>query len=545
MKTILCCLLFVPMLIMAKHPDRLCSNNPSRNWWDVQQYNLQIDFGKLDGFIDGKCIISSLVKSQPSANMQIDLDHRLQIKKVVYKGRQLPFQRKGDAYYIQGSFGNELKVGNQFAVEISYAGRPAKAKMPPWTGGFVLKEDPNGSKWMSVACQTEGASIWFPCKNFQGDEAERVIETYIVPEPYLAIGNGRLKVAGGGVHQQGKSTIYTWETQNPINTYDITFYIGNYKHWRDTITGEKGPLTLDFYALTAHEKEAKSQFKEVETTIRCFETKFGPYPFYEDGYKIVEAPFLGMEHQSAIAYGNRFLPGYQGYDISETGNGLLFDYIIVHESAHEWFGNNVTAFDRADNWLHEGFASYAETIYLDERFGKEAANSYQAGKKRLIKNVRAIQGRLDICDAGTTDQYYKAAQIIHMIRCIMHNDSLFFSMLREINSHFFHQLVSSKQVEQLISHFSGIDFSAFFDQYLRNIGLPVLEIRNDRHGMLTYRYTHCVPGFDMPLDITIGGSVVRINPITTWKTDTLKVNAMQVGENNNYLVHMKWVDAEK
>lgn len=544
MKQLLLLLLFVSNFALADDGLRQCGNHAARSWWDVQQYDLTVDFKDLKGKIAGRCSIISKVVSTPTDTLQLDLDEHLFISEISMDAKKLRFTRQGSVCLVFYSFSDLLLKNETFEIQVYYEGQPPIAKNPPWEGGFILKKDAKKRPWMSVACQTEGASIWFPCKNYQGDEAKQVIERYIVPDNVIAIGNGRLTEQDLATFERKKTKVYTWVTKNPVNTYNIAFYIGHYSHWTDTLKGKKGNLTMDYYTLTQNQSRAKAHFQQTKTMMTCFEEKLGPYPFYEDGYKLVEAPFLGMEHQSAIAYGNGYQMGYEGYDISESGVGLLFDYIIIHESAHEWFGNSISAADKADNWIHEGFASYAETIYIECMFGKEKAFRYQLGKKRQINNSNILQGPYNSCDSSINDQYFKAAQVVHMLRILFNNDPLFWSILRAVNTHFYHQLTDSRVFEQYITQLAGLDLTKFFDQYVRNKEIPVLEVRNNAAGYLEYRYTNCIQGFEMPLDVQINAQPYRIYPGTDWRIGSEKLDCNIVQESSDFLIKIVHTHAE-
>ena len=520
--------------------ENLCENNPARAWWDVIRYDLEIDFGNLDGYIQGKCLMQAVVISKAIDSMQIDLNMPMEITQVMLQNEKLDYARNGNYYMVYGNFPGKLGLNDTLRLDISFKGKPVIAKNPPWNGGFVLSKSTH-QKWLGVTCQSEGGSLWFPCKNIQSDEAEFVSETYKVPASVKAIGNGRLEKE---TKEKGAKT-FKWVTKNPINTYNITFYIGDYRHFSDTVQGLQGRLTMDFYILRENLQKAIRHFGAVRQMIACFEEKLGPYPFYEDGYKIVEAPYFGMEHQSAIAYGNKYKKGYEGEDISGTGVGLLFDYIIVHESGHEWFGNSITAADKADNWIHEGFTSYTETIFAECLFGKDKAFQYQTGKRKLIRNTNPVQGKYLTCGDENTDIYNKGAQIVHMIRMLIKNDSSFWNLMRVLNRDFYHKIVYSADIENSISKQTGIDLSKFFDQYLRHTEIPVLEVRNDEEGMLECRYSHCIEGFDMPLDILIKDQPKRVFANTKWSSTGMKVNIRLISKSMDFLVSVKFPEEGK
>ena len=364
---------------------------------------------------------------------------------------------------------------------------------------------------MSVACQGLGASVWYPCKDHQSDEPDRGATISItVADTLVAVANGRLISTSS---KNGLST-YTWGVVNPINNYNIIPYIGKYVHWQEVFPGEKGNLNCDYWVLDYELDQAKLQFQQVSKMLKCFEHWFGPYPFYEDGYKLVQSPHLGMEHQSAVAYGNKFENGYLGKDLSQTGWGLKWDFIIVHESGHEWFGNNITTKDLADMWVHEGFTNYSETIFTTCEFGVEAGNDYVVGTRKRTRNDRPIIAAYGVNDEGSGDMYYKGGNLLHTVRQVINNDEKFRLMLREINSKFYHQTVTSQQIESFISSYSGIDFSKTFDQYLRDIKIPELEYKIEKN-ILSFRWTNCIPGFDLPLKIQAGGEH-WIHPTEKW-----------------------------
>jgi aminopeptidase N len=394
---------------------------------------------------------------------------------------------------------------------------------------------------MSVACQGLGASVWYPCKDHQSDEPDNGASLSITAaDTLVAVGNGRLVEKKPAPNN---SLTWTWKVKNPINNYNIIPYIGKYVHFDDHYSGEnKRNLSLDYWVLDYNLSKAKKQFTQVKSMLKCFEYWFGPYPFYEDGYKLVESPHLGMEHQSAVAYGNKYANGYLGTDLSHTGWGLKWDYIIVHESGHEWFANSITTKDIADMWVHEGFTDYAETLYTECLFGKKAADEYCQGLRENIDNDIPIIGHYGVNQEGSGDMYYKGANMIHTIRQVINDDVLFRNILRGLNKTFYHQAVTSKQVEEYISKKSGKDLSKIFDQYLRTINIPVLEYKISKNK-IDFRWTNCVDGFNMPLKINTGKSQL-INPTTDWQS--LKLSTTHDGEtfsvDKNFYINTKKVN---
>jgi len=517
-----------------------CNNNAARSWWDVRHYDLDLKIDTGTGYIEGRVKILACRIGAAGNTLQIDLKEPLDLKQVsVEIGDHtlwsLTTEKKGTHYLLQADWNKITEKDSLFTIVAEYAGLPQIAKQAPWDGGLVLDRDDNGHRWIGIACQGDGASTWFPCKDFQGDEPDNGMRlSMVAPASLQVIGNGRL--LPGNERRSDGNLRQTWEVCNPINNYDITFYIGDYVHWTDTFNGVKGPLTLDYYVLRNNEASARRQFAAVKGMLACFEAKIGAYPFYEDGYKLVEAPYLGMEHQSAVAYGNGYKMGYKGIDRSKTGVGLLFDFIIVHESGHEWFGNSITTADKADTWVHEGFTTYTETIYAECLLGRDSAFLYQQGKAGNIKNDRPVQGAADACDEGSGDHYDKAAFMIHMIRQIMDNDTAFFGMLKEMNRRFYHKIVTGKAIEAFINEYSGQDLGRLFDQYLRESSLPVFEWRIEK-GRLWCRWTQCVPGFDMPLRVKINGRETWLKPQTGWKS--FPVKGSRLVADKNFLVTVK------
>jgi aminopeptidase N len=412
------------------------------------------------------------------------------------------------------------------------------AQNAPWDGGLVFKKDSLGKPWVATACEGVGASIWWPNKDHLSDEVDSMLISISVPKGLKDVSNGRLRKE---VPQKDGYTRFDWFVANPINNYDVVANIGDYTHFSDSYMGEKGKLTMDYWVLPASLEKAKKQFgANARPMLKAFEHWFGPYPFYEDGYKLVETPHLGMEHQSATAYGNHFLNGYLGYDMSGTGWGLKWDYIIVHESGHEWFANNITTNDIADMWIHEGITDYSETLFVQCKSGKEAANAYTQGLRKTIRNDKPIIGIYGVNQEGSGDMYNKGNNIMHMVRQIIDNDSMFRNILRGLNETFYHKTVDSKDVENYIIKRSGKDLSKLFDQYLRTTQIPTLEYKIQGEK-LSYRWTNCIDGFNMP--VKLAGSDQWINPGADWKETTLTA-AMKDNfrVDNNFYVTAKKVE---
>lgn len=518
--------LFAQDIPSFTHADTLRgSNGPGRNWWDVMHYDITVEPDYDSRQIKGQSIMVARFKEDiKTAEAQIDLQEPMKLIHVWVDNEPAGFRRDGNAYFV--SFPAEAK-NTLHTIRCEFQGEPRQAVRAPWDGGWIWTRDKSGNPWMTVACQGLGASVWYPCKDIQSDEPDSgAILRVIVPDSLKAIGNGRLvsttQVSNG-------KTRYDWEVKNPINNYNIIPYIGKYEHIHDSYAGEKGPLDLDYWVMPYNKEKAVKQFQEVGRMLKAFEYWFGPYPFYEDGYKLVETPHLGMEHQSAIAYGNGFRNGYLGRDLSATGWGLKWDFIIVHESGHEWYANNITTADIADMWVHEGFTNYSETLFTGYYYGEKAATDYVAGIRANVSNDVPIIGPYGVNREGSGDMYYKAGNMIHYIRQVMNNDEAFRMMLRKMNQVFYHQVVTSSQVEEFISRESGIRFNKLFDQYLRTTGIPVLAYEKRKH-YIRYRWQNVVPGFDMPVKIMLGDDKTSswIYPVEKWKKLHLKKNQRQV-----------------
>ncbi|HET9056847.1 MAG TPA: M1 family metallopeptidase [Chitinophagaceae bacterium] len=474
-----------------------------RAWWDVTHYTIDVKPDINAKTISGKNSIDFRIINT-GKKMQIDLQEPMQIDKVEYQNQELKYEREGNVYWLY--FPVNLKVNSSQSITIYFSGKPMEAKRPPWAGGWIWKQDCNNNPFVSVACQGLGASVWYPCKDHQSDEPDFGATLNItVPDTLVAVGNGKLTAT---IKNNDGTTTYTWNVTQPINNYNIIPYIGKYINWTEVYNGEKGKLEVSYWFLACDEAKAKQHIPGgTDSTLKALEYWFGPYPFYEDGYKLVQSPHLGMEHQSAVAYGNKFLYGYLGRDLSGSGWGLRWDYITVHESGHEWFGNNITSKDIADMWIHEGITDYCETLYTDFYFGKKAGDEYVQGQRWGIGNNNPIIGSYGVNKEGSGDMYPKGANLMHTIRSIIDNDSLFRKILRGLNQKFYHKTVTSQDVENYIAVKGGVGLTKVFDQYLRTTQIPVLEyFTSEEKGkiILNYRWTNCIEGFNMPIKLPAG-----------------------------------------
>ena len=488
------------------------SITPERAWWNLLKYDLRVtpDYDKKS--LTGENAITFQATADGQI-MQIDLQEPMTLLAARWGKKPLTFVREGNVFHLR--WPKVIKAGSVETVNLKFTGVPRVAVKPPWDGGWIWTKDKEGRPWMSVADEGLGASVWFPCKDHLYDEPDSgVVMSITVADSLVAIGNGRLREK----HANGNgTTTWTWAVVTPINSYDIIPYIGKYVNWSEKYKGLKGTLDCNFWVLDYNLEKARPQFKQVDTMLDAFEYWMGPYPFYEDGYKLVEAPHLGMEHQSNVAYGNHFENGYLGHDLSGTGWGLKWDYIIVHESGHEWFGNSITDKDAADMWIHEGFTDYSETLFTTYMYGVEAGNDYCIGIRKNISNDDPIIGTYDVNKEGSGDMYFKGANMLHMIRQIV-GDSAYRGMMHGLSSTFYHQTVTTQQIEGYMSHYAGKDFSTIFDQYLRTTQIPVLTYQTNG-DMISYRWTNCVKGFNMPIKVYAGGLPEQwITPTEDWQT---------------------------
>ncbi len=500
-----------------------------RSWWDLKYYKLEVTVNPKTKSIHGKNTIHYEVL-EANTRMQIDLQIPMQLTKATQRGKFLKIDHDGNAHYIH--LESPQVKSSVDSITLHFEGRPKEAVRPPWDGGFTWTKDQNGNDFIATACQGVGASVWWPNKDHMYDEVDSMKIRVNAPKHLMAVSNGRLI----NISKHDSTATYTWVVSNPINNYGVNINIGDYVNFSEIYEGEKGNLDMNYYVLKPHLEKAKKQFLEAPKMMKAFEYWLGPYPFYEDSYKLVEVPYLGMEHQSSVTYGNQFKNGYLGRDLSGTGWGLKFDFIIVHESGHEWFANNITNKDIADMWIHEGFTAYAENLFLDYYYGKEAASAYVIGTRKRIQNDRPLIGDYDVNNEGSLDMYYKGANMIHMLRQLTKNDEKWRQILRKMNTEFYHQTVSSSQIESFLSKEIGWNLKFFFNQYLRDVRIPVLEYRIDG-GKLNYRWNNVVSGFDMPVELMNKKKSLWLYPTESWQTTTIALSKIVI--DSDYYVNLK------
>lgn len=485
--------------------------NPMRTCIDVKQYEITVKVEPDKKYISGHNDITFLTKSD-FQRLQLDFSWEMKIDSIVYGNMPLRYHRDSNATFVD--FGFKVKKNQLRRLKVYFSGNPHVAQRAPWDGGFVWKHDASGNDWVGMACEGIGASIWLPCKDHWSDEADSVKMHLIVPEHLTGVSNGRLVKehdAGNGFRQ------FDWRTTSTINNYNISINIGRYAHIHDEYTAHftaiEKPLTLDYYVLEYNKEKALSHFEQVKRMMECYEKFFGPYPFWEDGYKLVETPYWGMEHQSCVAYGNNY-----------ENNRYNFDFIIIHETAHEWFGNSITASDPADMWIHESFTTYAESVFVEYTQGKETAVQYLKDQKRNIESKEPMIGPYHVYYHGRTDNdiYYKGSWMLHTLRHVVDNDSLWFATLKSFSTHFKKQVVNTPQVTGFLSLKIGKNLMPFFNQYLYKSTLPVFEYQIKRRDEdlleIKYRWSNIVKGFEMPVKVTMTKEMYEtVTPIRAWQ----------------------------
>jgi aminopeptidase N len=520
-------LLATPIVLAAQNPDTgqpfshadtlRGTNGPGRAWWDVSFYDLHVRVNPADSTVGGWNGITYRVLSVPAPReMQIDLQVPMSLDSAKQDGRKLVMRRDSNAFFV--TLQAQQRAGDTKSITVWWHGKPKVARRPPWDGGYTWTRDSSGATWIATTDEGLGASVWWPVKDILSDEPDSQRIAVTVPSDMMDVSNGRLR---NTTRNADGTTTYEWFVVSPINTYNVEVNAGHYAHFADTIAGESGRLTMDFYPLAQFEAAARRQWQQAKPMMECFEHWFGPYPWYEDGYKLIETPHLGMEHQSGVAYGNHYLNGYLGRDLSGTGLGLQWDFIIVHESAHEWWGNSISAADHADMWVHESFANYAEGIYTECRMGKAAGAAYMIGARRGIRNDRPIIPTFGVNASGSGDMYPKGGNMLHTIRSIIDDDAKWRGILRGLQQTFRHQAIAGQQLRDYVSREAGIDLSKVFQQYLETTRIPEFEYRVEG-STLSYRWTKVVPGFDMPLKVSIPDMGTRVlRPTEAWQTMAL------------------------
>jgi len=513
------------------HQDSLRGSiTPERAWWDLNYYHLDIAVNPKTKSIKGKNTIRYTIL-EPNQTLQIDLQAPMKLTKAVQDGEELVVLKDGNAHFINLKK-PQIKINAQEEIQIYYEGKPRVAVRAPWDGGISWKKDNNGNDFIASSCQGLGAIVWWPNKDHMYDEVDSMKISVNVPKHLMNISNGRLQSTE---EQNNGTTTYNWVVTNPINNYGVNINIGDYVHFSEVYEGEKGPLDMEYYVLRDNLEKAKKQFKDAPKMMKAFEYWFGPYPFYEDSFKLVEVHYLGMEHQSSVTYGNQYKQGYLGRDLSRTGWGLKFDFIIIHESGHEWFANNITYKDAADMWIHEGFTAYSENLFLDYHYGSEASADYVIGTRANIQNDKPIIGTYNVNSEGSSDMYYKGANMLHTLRQLVNDDEKWRQLLRGLNKTFYHQIVTTQEIENYISEFLELNLTAFFNQYLRDIRIPNFEYYIENNE-LNYRWNNVVKNFEMPIEIEINNDNLWLYPNAAWQKTKIKTSEISI-DRDYYITH--------
>jgi len=491
-----------------------------RNCYDVHYYSLHLRVLPEEKAIEGYNDIYFKV-TKASNTMQVDLFEHMKLDSIIWNNTRLTYTRDFDAVFV--TFPEDLTVGKLEQVRVYYHGNPIVAKRAPWDGGFVWAKDEKNTDWIGVACQGMGASSWWPNKDHQSEEPDSMRISCAVPDNLLCIANGNLERSYADTKKGFKR--FDWLVTYPINNYNVSLNIGDYAHFDDVYVSEGDTLALDYYVLSYNLEKAKEQFKQVKPMLSCFERFFGKYPFWDDGYALVETPYLGMEHQSAIAYGNNYKTGYNGSDFSRIG--LEFDYIIIHETGHEWWGNSITTADIADMWIHEGFCTYSEALYVECLHGYDVAMDYVNAKKDWVSNEKPIIGVYGLNKEGSGDMYNKGMLVLNTLRHTIADDDLWFDIVLGITQDFKNSIVTHDIIVEYINKKTGKDFTPFFDQYMRHGSLPVLEYKIKQKGRkgikLSYRWKTAVKDFEMPMQYKdASGNYQTLQPSTAWQSTFVK-----------------------
>ena len=509
--------------------DSICAQNFSRKdslrgnltslrtCYDVVFYDLFLNIDENSKSLVGSSNSIHFHAKENFNKIQIDLAQNMQINKIEFLNEDLIFERDFDAVYIY--FPMQIKKNEFHKIKVYYEGQPKIAKNPPWDGGFSWKQDENNNPWISVSCQGIGASTWWPCKDHQSDEPDSMQITGVVRSSLQFISNGNLRNQKEYFSEVLNSNIIesSWFVSYPINNYNVTLYIGDYVHFSDIYVKNKDTLMLDYFVLKNNLIKAKNHFKQVKPMLKCFENYFGKYPYWNDGYALVEAPYLGMEHQSAIAYGNNYLAGYRG-NISYI-DSLKFDFIILHETGHEWWGNSITTNDIADMWVHEGFCTYAEVLYVECMYGYDKMLSYVNNQKKHVKNDRPIIGKYNLNFKGSSDMYSKGSLMLHTLRNVINNDSSWFKLIKNISIDFRDKNIDGSEIIQYINDRTELDLTKFFRQYLNHRQIPTFEYKLQKHGAhytLLYKWK-AIDGFNMPIKINYGTKNKILFPTSLWQ----------------------------
>jgi len=485
---------------------------------DLLSYHLDIRVDPDKQIISGKNSIRFKML-QDGTRIQLDLHSALGVDKILFGTTQLRYVRDSGAVFVD--FPETLHAGQEYTIDFYYSGHPLTTAR---FGGFTFGKDPAGRPWIYTACEDIGASDWWPNKDQWRDEVENMQISVAIPNGLVDVSNGKFL---GKTDLGDGYTRWDWLVQYPINNYDVALNIGNYVHFSD----QSGDLPLDFYVLPEDLEKAKRQFAQAKGMIEAYEHYFGEYPFKKDGYKLVEVPYAGMEHQSAVAYGNHFTNGYLGRDWTGVGVSPKFDFIIIHESGHEWFGNAVSAADRSDMWIHEGWTTYLEVLYVEYTFGHEDAQKYVNGYKAKVQNREPIIAERGVAATPPQDMYFKGALFLNTLRSVINDDARWWALIHDFYQHFKYQNIMTEDVVAYFNQQTQLYLTPLFDQYLRHTAIPTLELKfNEADGTVDYRWQADEPDFAMPIRVGKKTDWQIIQATTYWQTmkTPLKKNEFDV-----------------
>ncbi|MBK9271881.1 MAG: M1 family metallopeptidase [Saprospiraceae bacterium] len=478
--------------------------------YDVKHYDLRVKLDVDKKYISGSNEIT-MVAGTDLTEIQIDLFDNMKITRISKDKKELKYLRMHNAVFVVCP----LKKNESTKVKIEFEGQPIIAKKAPWDGGFVWSQDSQGNPWVAIACEGIGASLWWPNKDHLSDEPDSMDIRITVPKSLKAISNGALQ----SIEPSGKWHSFHWKVSYPINNYNVTLYAGNYISYQEQHqfkSGEK--LVLNYHVLDGHQDLAKKHFAQVPKVLEAFEHFLGPYPFIRDGYALVEAPYAGMEHQSAIAYGNGFQNGYLG---RKTPQNFEYDYIILHETGHEYFGNSLSCKDHAEMWIHEGFTTYLENLFVEYHHGKKAGLEYLQEQRKLISNDLPLLGPKEVNFQNLPlDIYYKGAWILQTLRQAINNDTLWFSILREFYQQHKYGFAETEDFIRLVNAKTKKDYTIFFRQYLIHKSIPKLVYQvtqRDQYTQIKYKWECDEPDFDLPVEFIMDGRKIRLDPSMDWK----------------------------
>jgi aminopeptidase N len=492
-----------------------------RSCYDVNHYDLQLKIDTSYQSIKGTNVIS-FTATTDFQKMQVDLFKNMVVATIQFENQPVTFTREFDALLLQ--LPRPVKQGEHAKLEIEYFGKPRVAKNPPWDGGFTWTTSENNQPWIAVSCQGIGASLWWPCKDHLSDEPDSMDIHCQVPRGLVCISNGQDR--GITVDKQG-NRIYNWHVSYPINNYNVSINVGDYVHMHDVYNDATGDtLSLDYYVIRGNEQKASEHFKQVKPMLACYEKFLGKYPFPKDGYALVQTPYLGMEHQGAIAYGNKFRSGYLGSD--RSGQKLDFDYIIIHETGHEWWGNSVTAGDIADMWIHESFCTYSEAIYVECMHGYDTAMTYVNALKNTVQNKASIMGLYGVNHEGHYDMYVKGMLFLNTLRHVVNNDELWWNSIKAMSDTVFrHSTTDYHEVVHFFEERTGLSLQPIFEQYVKHSEIPILEYsaKKKRNGTtLTLRWVTDTENFQMPINLLVEGLKIPVKVNNTKTRITLPSN---------------------